>query len=61
MRGELFFCQDCENHNRNPVVALDRHLRCEQCGSDAVESLERMTGTTGHGNAPTSPRREARR
>ena len=39
---ELFFCQECEDTNRNPVVVLDRGLRCGQCGSDAVVSVERL-------------------
>lgn len=42
MNGELWFCQECEDHNRDAVVRLDRRLRCAQCGSDAVESVERL-------------------
>ncbi|MCL5743191.1 MAG: hypothetical protein M1541_04560 [Acidobacteria bacterium] len=39
---ELFFCQACEDANRDPVVSLSRELRCERCGSDAVVSVERL-------------------
>ena len=42
MSGELYWCQNCSDHHRRPLVALDRQLRCEICGSDAVESLERL-------------------
>ena len=31
------WCADCR-----AAVELDRHLRCSQCGSDAIDSLERQ-------------------
>jgi len=42
MTSELYFCQDCEDHNRNPIVPLNRTLCCDACGSDAVISVERL-------------------
>lgn len=39
---ELYFCQNCEDANREPVVSLNRALRCERCGSDAVVSVEAL-------------------
>ncbi|HLD93904.1 MAG TPA: hypothetical protein VI703_06860 [Anaerolineales bacterium] len=42
MTSELYFCQNCEDHNRNPIVRLNRSLRCDACGSDAVISVERL-------------------
>jgi len=40
--ADLYLCQECADANRNPVVILDRYLRCDVCGSDAVTSLARM-------------------
>lgn len=39
---EQFFCQQCEDSNRDPVIELTRNLRCPRCGSDAVVSVERL-------------------
>jgi DNA-directed RNA polymerase subunit RPC12/RpoP len=39
---ELYYCQQCEDANRDPVVSLSRALRCERCGSDAVVSVEAL-------------------
>jgi len=58
MGDELFLCQECEDHNRHPFVALDRHLRCEQCGSDAVESVQRIESLRGS-HPVASSRQEA--
>lgn len=38
--SERYFCQNCDEAGRDPVVQLDEHLRCEACGSDEVVSLE---------------------
>jgi DNA-directed RNA polymerase subunit RPC12/RpoP len=55
--SELFVCQNCEDANRDPVVNLDRRLRCEACGSDAVVSLERVL----HAARPAGARRRETR
>jgi hypothetical protein len=33
---EQFYCADCNERSKKPFVNLDRHGRCEQCGSDQV-------------------------
>lgn len=40
--SDLFLCANCEAENRAAIVELDRRLRCERCGSDAVESVEKL-------------------
>ena len=40
--ADLYVCQNCADANRNPVVSLDRFLRCDVCGSDAVASVARL-------------------
>lgn len=34
---EIFFCADCLS-----VGCLDAHARCATCGSDAVDTMERV-------------------
>lgn len=43
MGNEQWFCLECEARSYRPVlVNLDRHLRCELCGSESVISAERV-------------------
>jgi rRNA maturation endonuclease Nob1 len=39
---ELFICENCRKNFKAAVVRLDKHLRCENCGSDAVISVEQV-------------------
>lgn len=40
-----WFCANCLR-----PVTLNRHMRCENCDSDAVDSMEKVT-PSGRGNA----------
>ena len=40
-RADLWWCANCEQPR-----ALDTHLRCDSCGSDAVDILVRPPVTT---------------
>lgn len=45
---EPWFCASCTESGRRPLVVLDKHGRCDVCGSDAVTT-------------PTTPLHEIRR
>jgi len=40
--NEKWFCVNCKENNRPPLVSLDKHGRCAECDSEAV-----MIPTTG--------------